>query len=112
MIAARKRLMTAAREFFERDLCGVVSWDQVAHHMPEQAARDERGRRNPLGKHRECIAMTFRDDFELRVASSEEAPPLGQIRLFERGELRAEGPIDAAVWADVGRAIKERCCGR
>lgn len=111
MISARKRLMTAAREFFELELCGTVRWDQVAHHPPELSQPLPNGRRNPLGKFRERVAMDF-GPFRLEVASSEDAPPLGQIKLFERGEPRAEGPIDPVTWAKVGRAIKEQHCGR
>lgn len=111
MITARKRLMTAAREFFERELCGAFRWDEVAHHMPEHAEKGPRGKRNPLGKYRERIAMSF-GDFQLEVASSEDAPPLGQIRLLERDELRVEGPIDTVTWAQAGRAIKEQHRGR
>lgn len=108
MISARRHLLGFARELFERELCGLYLWDDVRHHEPERAELLAHGRRNPLGKYRECVVMSF-GDFRLEVASSEEAPPLGRVRLYDNSDLRAEGPLDTMTWARIGRAIKDGC---
>lgn len=111
MIHARQCLISAARGLFETEICGLYSWDQVRHHAAEPSAPLENGRRNPLGKHKERVVLEF-GEFRLVVSSSEEEPPLGKIELYSDGELCAQGPLDANVWARVGSAIKERRNGR
>jgi hypothetical protein len=108
MISARRHLLGFARALFEKELCGLYSWDDVRHHEPEKAAPADHGRRNPLGKYRECCMMSF-GNFRLEVASSEECPPLGRARLYDDGNLRAEGQLDTMTWAKIGRAIKDGC---
>jgi hypothetical protein len=111
MIDARQRLLGNARGLFETELRGVFSWDEVQHHVAEPAEPLPNGRRNPLGKHKERVVLEF-GRFRLEVSSPEEVPPLGKIELYSDGELRAQGPLDANVWARVGSVIKERQNGR
>ena len=108
MISARRHLLGYARQLFEKELCGLYSWDDVRHHEPEKAETVQHGRRNPLGKYRECVVMSF-GDFRLEVASSEECPPLGRVRLYEDDNLRAEGSLDTVTWTKIGCAVKETC---
>jgi len=108
VISARRHLLGFARELFEKELCGLYSWDDMRHHEPERSEPAEHGRRNPLGKYRECVVMSF-GKFRLEVYSSEAAPPLGWIRLNDDRDLRAEGPLDILTWAAIGRVVKEEC---
>lgn len=111
MISARQRLVGVAREFFEREIPGSFAWDHVAFDQAEPLERDQYGRRNPLGKHREMVRMRF-GDYVLEVHSSEDKPPLGFVRLLHNGEQAITGHIDAATWAKCGSFIKENGHGR
>lgn len=106
MISARQRLVGVAREFFEREIPGLFSWDRVAFDAAEPLERDRHGRRNPLGRDREFVRMRF-GDYVLEVYSSEDNPPLGRVVLQYDGVARVSGPIDAAVWVQCGNFIKE-----
>ena len=107
-IKVRKRLLGMTREFFERELPGLVSWQTVQKHIAEELPRDEDGRRNPLGKHREQVVMSFLD-FRLTVSSPVDDPPLGWIEVLHLpSKAKSEGPLDHAIWQNAGKFIKER----
>lgn len=108
MIVARRVLLGHAREFVETHLRDVVSWDQVRHDNPEPLPKDERGRRSLLGKFRERVVLRF-GSFMLDVKSPNDEPPLGWVSLYRGDDLEAEGPLDAAIWANIGSKIRERC---
>lgn len=115
MISARQRLIGQARDALAIEAPGL-SWDRVVGgedgtglDKPELApdVPRERGgglRSNPLGKYKERVVLRF-DGHVLEIESTEQAPPLGRITLSRRGEMVVDGPIDAAVWAKVGREI-------
>jgi len=107
VIRARQRLLGQAREFFD-SLGGLYSWDEVTHHEAEDAPNMPNGKRNPLGKFREKVVMSF-GEFQLELMSPEEEPPLGRINLYVDNEVQAGGPLDSQVWARVRETIKERC---
>jgi hypothetical protein len=114
VISARSALIGALRSFFETELCGVYGWDQ-AKLLPSEAAepiaREMRNgavvmRRNPMGKFKEKAGVTF-GDFEMSVASSEEAPPLGRIEVRNRKSgAVCEGVIDHSTWVQAGLFIR------
>jgi hypothetical protein len=107
VISARNALVGSLRSFFETELCGLYAWDQVSHHPAEEAPKQANGRRNPTGKHKESAAISF-GDFEMSVASPEQAPPLGRIEVRNRKSgAVCEGVIDHATWVQVGRFIRE-----
>lgn len=106
MISARQRLVGAAREFFEREIPGLFSWDRVAFRQAEPADPGKYGRRNPLGQHKEVVAMMF-GDYVLEVQSSEHAPPLGLVTLEYDGVVGVRGPIDDTVWKQCASFIRE-----
>lgn len=106
MICARNALVGSLRSFFETELCGLYAWDQALHHPPEIAPKQPNGRRNPTGKFKELAAVSF-GDFEMCVASSEEAPPLGRIEVRNRKSgAVCEGVIDHATWVQAGKFIR------
>ena len=110
MIPARRRLVGAAREFFDREVGSLFDWDRVAFDAAEPMPPLENGRKSPLGKYRERVVMRF-GDFVLDVCSSEVTPPLGKIKLFSRERLALEGPLESTVWKQAGHFIKEQCDG-
>src|SRR3954465_12812148 len=106
MISARSALIGALRSFFEIELCGIYSWDQARHRKPEPMPPLGNGRRNPTGKFREIAAIDF-GDFEMSVASSEEAPPLGRIEVRNRKSgAVCEGVIDHSTGVKAGLFIR------
>lgn len=106
MINARRCLFGSVREFIDRELCGVVSWDHVIASDPEPAPPLANGRRNPIGKYREKVAVNF-DRFRIEVCSPEEEPPLGRVDLFMDDQQQAGGPLDVQVWARLGKIVRE-----
>lgn len=119
---ARGRLLRQVRVFFATELAGVISWDKVTLHEPEDAPNvpvTHRGitrlKRNPMGPYRQIVRINFRD-FMLSVYSSEECGPLGKIELTHRGQTH-DGVLDHATWQTLGRIIRETYnvdteCGR
>lgn len=107
MIVVRRHLVAHARVLFENELCGLFSWDEdVVLHPAEPNELLEGGRRNPLGKWRDSISMSF-GHFRLEIESADEHPPLGQASLFHDGRLACEGALDALTWTKIGARIKE-----
>ena len=63
-------------------------------------------RPNIYGKFKEIAEMRF-GNYELRVESPHEAPPLGLARLSWLGGT-AEGPLDTMTWRKFGDIIRQR----
>lgn len=101
--------MSAARGFFEREIPGIYSWDDVEKRPAEPSDPDpETGKVNPREKFKERVVLVF-DEFRLEVDTCQQVPPLGSVKLFTDNELRADGPLDVSTWAKIGSAIRERC---
>lgn len=98
--------MGNARAFFEQHLPGIFNWDSVRHHKAEPLPPLANGRKNPLGKFTERIVLDF-GEFELKVESSEEAPPLGWVTCVHReSETICEGVPDPVTWEAIAKFIK------
>lgn len=109
MKSARYGLSRQLQTFFETELCGLYRFDQAEFLPPEEAARPEGWshlRRPPYGKWRERIEVRF-GVYDLSAASSNESPPLGEIKLASpEGEV--SGPLDHETWRRMGEFIWNR----
>lgn len=81
------------QRFVEAELHGLVPWEQCRTMVPSV---DE-------GNAAEAHFKVNGKSFNVRVESSEKAPPLGRITL--NGAM--VGNIDYTVWKEVARQIKE-----
>lgn len=105
MISARRALVGHLRTFFETQVAGLYGWNDVVMHPAEDADLDARGRRNPLGKHKEVVTVRF-GEYELMLESPEHHPPLGRASLEHDGRVECDGPLDMATWVMIGNLIK------
>lgn len=110
MISARRCLFGAVREFIDREIPGIITWDKLTIHDAEPMPPLENGRKNPLGKFREKVAVSF-NGFTIEACSPEEKPALGSVNLYVDGNFFAGGPLDTKTWAWIGSIIKERSHG-
>lgn len=105
-INAASRLYGLLRAFFEQELRGIATWDDVTVLKGELADLWPHRRRNPFGRFKEIAAITF-GDYEITVKSSEEAPPLGLV-CWQHGGLIDQGPIDQTTWTRLGKFIRDK----
>lgn len=95
------------RSFFDTELCGAFTWNDIVPLSGEPAPRGAHNRRNPTGEYREIAGISF-GDYELVVKSPEEHPPLGEVVLtYPAGDVE-RGPIDAVLWKRLGTIICRR----
>lgn len=109
MKSPRHGLSRHLQVFFETELCGRYRFDRVAFLPAEKAPLPEGWsplRRSPFGKWRELVAIRF-GIYDLSVASPNETPPLGEIRLVHP-DGEEYGPLDTATWQRIGKFIRER----
>lgn len=107
MIRARRALYAHLRGFMESRLAGLYGWDDIGQGVDLPSELGKYGRRNPLGRWKEIVEITF-GDYTLRIASSEERPPLGWVQLeLNRIEIDS-GPIDQHTWNRLGTLIRDR----
>lgn len=104
MIHAAGRLFGSLRAFFEQELRGIGTWDDVTVLDGELADEWPHKRRNPYGLHKEIAAVKFRD-YELTVKSPFEAPPLGLVECRHGDQVEC-GPLDQTTWTRLGKFIR------
>lgn len=109
LVNARRALIAQAREAIDLHAFGAVRWDEIRQDNPEPLMMPD-GRPDPVRK-RERVILRF-GEFVIDIASSEEAPPLGRVKLYKGEAVCVDGVLDAKVWARVGSTIRESGNGR
>ncbi len=105
MIHAGSRLFGTLRAFFEQELRGIGTWDDVVPMDSELADKERHNRRNRYGDYKEIAAIKFRD-YELTVKSPFEAPPVGLVEC-RYGDTVESGPLDQTTWTRLGKFIRQ-----
>jgi hypothetical protein len=103
-IRAKAALVRHAKDFFERELFGIITLAETTTRPPEKEVKIP-GRRQ-LDK--EELIVDF-GQYSLVISSSVVVAPLGRLRLFDRTtNTNEEGPIDSATWSRFGQIVRSR----
>jgi hypothetical protein len=115
MLNSRLALYSQLRSFVEQALPRIVAYHELTFSLPQErdpyvsgpAGRERVWGRHPLGKYRETVEAHFCGEVTIRVSSSEEKPPLGEVELLIAGRSLYKGPLDSAIWKRVGELVIE-----
>jgi hypothetical protein len=104
---ARAALFRHLRAFFETQTIGMFRVNDCRIHVAEPAEKNtERRRRYAFGREKEIVEVDF-GDYNMKVESPLECPPLGRVVLrWPGGEV--VGVIDQTTFDRAGEAVRSR----
>lgn len=103
---ARAALYRHLQTFFETQTRGIFSYDDAMPFPAQKADQVDGKRRFAFGKIKEIVEVRF-GEYEMIIASPNEAPPLGKIKLrYPGGEVF--GPMDCQTWNRAGEIIRQQ----